>query len=210
MEPEQERNGECDWTEVPIPDSAVEYAFEFHKENLQLCKGRLVNALGDPDNFLFAYDETPKYKLNAEGGTVPIEHYVRQVVVYLGRLQSVTQNKTGGLNVQIFTKADTTKWLQMYARMYHGCGIGTCEHLPTPAMLTAAALVKNEDDLKIDGNDSFASSSDDDKRERTNVLLAAKELRNHLAFGGKPDATTVRTQHAFLAMDFEIYANNKK
>ena len=210
MEPEQERNGECDWAEVPIPDGAVEYAFEFYKENLQLCKGRLVNAVGDPDNFLFAYDETPKYKLDVEGGTVPIEHYIRRVVVYLGRLQSVTQNKTGGLNVQIFTEADTTKWLQMYARMYHGCGIGTCEHLPTPAMLTAAALVKNEDDLKIDRNDSFESSSDDDKRERTNVLLAAKQLRDNLAFGGKPDATTVRTQQTILAMDFVIYANNKK
>ena len=109
VEPEQERNGECDWTEVPIPEGAVEYAFEFHKENLQLCERRLVHALGDPDNFLFAYDETPKHKLNAEGGTLPIEHYVRRVVVYLGRLQSVTQNKTGGLNVQVFTKADTTK-----------------------------------------------------------------------------------------------------
>ncbi|OLQ05655.1 hypothetical protein AK812_SmicGene11166 [Symbiodinium microadriaticum] len=187
MEPEQERNGECDWAEVPIPDGAVEYAFEFHKENLQLCKGRLINALGDPDNFLVSYDE--------------------RVVVYLGRLQSVTQNKTGGLNVQIFAKADTTRWLQVYAG---GCGIGTCEHLPTPAMLTAAALVKNEEDLKVDRNDSFESSSDDDQRERTTVLLAAKELRDHLAFGGKPDATTVRTQQTFLAMDFEIYANNKK
>ena len=77
-------------------------------------------------------------------------------------------------------------------------------------MLTAAALVKKEDDLKSDGNDSFASTSDDDKRERTNVLLAANELRNNLAIGGKPDATIVRTQHTFLAMDFEIYANNKK
>ncbi|OLP78434.1 hypothetical protein AK812_SmicGene41379 [Symbiodinium microadriaticum] len=77
-------------------------------------------------------------------------------------------------------------------------------------MLTAAALVKNEDDLMSDGNDSFAAASDDDKRERTNVLLAANELKNSLAIGGKPDATTVRTQHTFLAMDFEIYANNKK
>ena len=210
MQPEQERNGECDWAEVPVPDGAAEYAFDFHKEDVQLCRGRLVHTLNDPDNYLFAYDETPLYKPNVEEGTLPIEHYVRRVVVYLGRLQSVTQNKTGGLNVQVFVKADTTKWLQMYARMYHGCGVGTCEHLPTPAMLTAAVLVKTEDDLKSNENDTFASASPDDKRERTNVLRAANEIRNSLAIGGKPDATLVRTQHTFLAMDFEMYANNKR
>ncbi|CAE7705382.1 unnamed protein product [Symbiodinium sp. KB8] len=134
--------------QVSIPEGAVEYAFEFFKEDLQMCRGRLVHALDDPDNYLFA--------------------------------------------------------------MYHACGIGTCEYLPTPAMLTTAALVKNEDDLMIDGNDSFANASDDDKSERTNVLLAAKELNSCLAIGGRPDASTVRTQHTFLAMDFEIYANNKK
>ena len=210
QQPEQERSGESDWAEVPVPDGAVEYSFEFHKEDLQLCRGKLVHTLNDPDTYPFAYDETPLYKPNEKEGTLPIEHYVRRVVVYLGRLQSVTQNKPGGLNVRVYVKANTTMWLQMYARMYHGCGIGTCEHLPTPAMLTAAALVKTEDDLKRDENDTFASASPEVRKERTNVLLAANEIRNNLAIGGKPDATLIRTQNTFLAMDFEMCARNKK
>ena len=164
----------------------------------------------DPDTYTFAYDETPLCKPNEKEGTLPIEQYVRRVVVYLGRLQSVTQNKSGGLNVRVYVKANTTTWLQMYARMYHGCGMGTCEHLATPAMLTAAALVRTEDDLKRDENDTFASASPEVKKERTNVPLAANEIRNNLAIGGKPDATLIRTQHTFLAMDFEMYAHNKK
>ena len=209
-QPEQERSDESDWAEVPVPEGAVEYSFDFHKEDLQLCRGKLVHALDNPDSYIFAYDETPLYKPNENEGTLPIEHYVRRLVVYLGRLQSVTQNKSGGLNVQVYVKAGTSKWLHMYARMYHGCGIGTCEHLPTPAMLTAAALVKTEDDLKKDENDTFASASPEVKKERMNVLQAAKEIRDNLAIGGKPDATLVRTQHTFLAMDVEMYAHNKK
>ena len=158
--------------------------FNFHKEDLQLCRGKLVHTLDNPDVYTFAYDETPLYKPNETEGTLPIEHYVRRVVVYLGRLQSVTQNQSGGLNVRVYVKASTSMWLQMYARMYHGCGIGTCEHLPTPAMLTAAALVKTEDDLKKDENDTYASASPEVKKERTNVLLAANEIRNSLAIGG--------------------------
>ena len=210
QQPEQERSGESDWAEFPVPDGAVEYSFEFYKEDLQRRKGKRVHTLNDPDTYMFAYDETLLYKPNEKEGTLPKEHYVRRVVVYLGRLQSVTQNKSGGLNVQVYVKANTTMWLQMYARMYHGCGIGTCEHLPTPAMLTAAALVKTEDDLKKDESDTFASASPEVKKERTNVVLAANEIRNNLAIGGKPDATLIRTQNTFLAMDFEMYAHNKK
>ena len=77
-------------------------------------------------------------------------------------------------------------------------------------MLTAAALVKTEDDLKKDENDTLASASPDVKKKGTNVVLAANEIRNNLAIGWKPDATLIRTQNTFLAMDFEMYAHNKK
>ena len=209
-QPEQERGVESDWAEVPIPDGAVEYSFEFIKEDMQRCRGKLVHTVNDPDVYTFAYDETPLYKPSPEEGTLPIEHYVRRVVTYLGRLQSVTQNKSGGMSAQVYIKASTSKWLQMYARMYHGCGVGTCEHLPTPAMLTAAALVRSEDDLKVGENETATSESPEVKNDRTNVVLAATEIRNNLAIGGKPDATHIRTQSTFLAMDFEMYASNKK
>ena len=77
-------------------------------------------------------------------------------------------------------------------------------------MLTAAALVKNDDDLKMDENDTCASAGPEVRKERTNVLLAANKIRNNLAIGRKPDATLIRTQNTFLAMDFEMYAHNKK
>ena len=58
QQPEQERSVETDWAEVPIPDGAVEYSFEFLKEDLQRCRGKLVHTVSDPDTYTFAYDET--------------------------------------------------------------------------------------------------------------------------------------------------------
>ena len=51
---------ETDWIEVPIPDGAVEYTYDFMKEDLRHCWGKLVHTLDDPDTYPFAYDETPK------------------------------------------------------------------------------------------------------------------------------------------------------
>ena len=48
-----------DWIEVPIPDGAVEYTYDFMKEDLRHCRGKLA----------------PKYKPKEEEGTVPIEYY---------------------------------------------------------------------------------------------------------------------------------------
>ena len=135
---------------------------------------------------------------------------MRRVVTYLGRLQSVTQNREGGLSLQIYVKMSTSKRLQMYARMYHGCSLGTCEHLPSPAMLTVAALVRSEDDLKTDGNNATASSDTDATTQRANVVRAATEIRNNLWMGGKADATHIQAQSTFLASDFEMYAKHRQ
>ena len=45
----------------------------------------------------------------------------------------------------------------MYARLYHGCNLDACEHLPSPAMLTIAALVNSEDDLRGNTSDGDAA-----------------------------------------------------
>ena len=45
-------------------------------------------------------DETPKFVDNPNSGTAPIEHYIRRLVTYLARLQSVTQNSEKGLKSQ--------------------------------------------------------------------------------------------------------------
>ena len=81
---------------------------------MQRCRGKLAHALSDPDVYTFAYDETPLYKPNPEEGTLPIEHYVRRVVTYLGRLQSVTQNKSGGLSPQVIHQS---KYIEMAANV---------------------------------------------------------------------------------------------
>ena len=99
--------------EAPLPDGTVEYTFNFIKDDLMPCKGKIVHASDDPDNYPFAYDETPKYKPNEEEGTLPIEHYVRRVVTYLGPLKSVTQNTMAGLSLKAYVKMGTQKWLQI-------------------------------------------------------------------------------------------------
>ena len=95
-------------------------------------------------------DETPKFVDNPNSGTAPIEHYIRRLVTYLARLQSVTQNSEKGLNLKVYVKLDTKQWLRMYSRIYHACEIATCMHLPDPIMLTAAAMIRSNDDLAVD------------------------------------------------------------
>ena len=56
-------------------DGAVEYTYDFMKEDLRRKRERYLSST--------------------------IEHYVRRVVTYLGRLQSVTQCTDGGLSVQV-------------------------------------------------------------------------------------------------------------
>ena len=68
-QPEQKWEPESTWVEVPLPDGTVEYTFMFVKENTMLCKGKMIHAAADPDNFPQAYDETPKYGPNIEDGT---------------------------------------------------------------------------------------------------------------------------------------------
>ena len=76
-------------------------------------------------------------------------------------------------------------------------------------MLTVAALVKNEDDLKNDGDVSMSPDTDV-TAQRANVVRAANDIRNNLAMGGSADATLIRAQDTFLASDFEMYAKNRQ
>ncbi|CAE7337702.1 unnamed protein product, partial [Symbiodinium sp. KB8] len=80
----------------------VEHTFVFGKENMTLCRGKIIHAESDPNHLPPAYDKTPKFAHNMEGGTAPIEHYVRRVVTYLARLQSVTQNTDYGLALKVY------------------------------------------------------------------------------------------------------------
>ncbi|CAE7749115.1 unnamed protein product [Symbiodinium sp. CCMP2456] len=109
----------------------------------------------------------------------------RRALAAASRIQSVTQNTDYGLALKVYVKLGTSDWLKMYSRLYHGCDLHPYENLPTPAMLTVAALVNSEDDLQ-----------------------AAKEMRAKLSIGGNPDATTIRSQPTILCTDFELYAKN--
>ena len=96
-------------------------------------------------------DETPKFIDNPNSGTAPSEHYIRRLVTYLARLQSVTQNSEKGLNLRVYVKLDTKQWLRMYSRIYHACELTTCMHLPDPIMLTAAAMINRVRGFKVQG-----------------------------------------------------------
>ncbi|CAE7237302.1 unnamed protein product, partial [Symbiodinium sp. CCMP2456] len=150
-----------------------------------------------------------------ELGTTPIEHYVRRLVTYLARIQSVMQNTDYGLALKVYVKLGTTDWLKMYSRLYHGCDLHPCENLPTPAMLTVAALVNTEEDLiDPDAEREIIVPSDRERHEaevahhRQQAIEAAKEMRSKLSVGGSPDATTIRSQPTILCTDFELYAKN--
>ena len=123
QQPEQEQEPVATWVEVPFPEGTVEHTFVFGKENMTLCRGKIIHAESDPNHLPPAYDKTPKFAHNMEGGTAPIEHYVRRVVTYLARLQSVTQNTDYGLALKVYVNMGIRGWLQMYSRLYNGCDL---------------------------------------------------------------------------------------
>ena len=137
----------------------------------------------DDDNsryeYLHSIDETPKFVESPNYGTTPIEHYIRRLVTYLARVQSVTQSSENGLTLRVYVKLDTKEWLRMYARLRNACELTSCMHLPNPVMLTAAALVKDESDL--------VTGADVDDEMRTIATRSINSLR---------------------AMDFDIVANS--
>ena len=144
-------------------------------------------------------DETPKFVDNPTYGTTSIEHYVRRLVTYLARLQSVTQSSAKGLTLRVYVKLDTKEWLRMYSRLYHACELTSCMHLPDPVMLTAATLVKDGGDL-----------ADDIEEDKCDIAVRAiRNLRNELGLGGRPDAAPSRSQTTMLAMDFDLMAQNR-
>ena len=149
--------------------------------------------------YLHSIDETPKFVNSPTFGTTSIEHYVRILVTYLARLQSVTQSSAKGLTLRVYVKLDTKEWLRMYSRLYHACELTSCMHLPDPVMLTAATLVKDSDDL----------AGDIEEEKRNTAMRAIRSLRNELGLGGRPDAAPARSQTTMLAMDFDPMAQNK-
>ncbi|CAE7480865.1 unnamed protein product [Symbiodinium sp. CCMP2456] len=119
------------------------------------------------------------------------------------------------LALKVYVKLGTTDWLKMYSRLYHGCDLHPCENVPTPAMLTVAALVNTEEDLiDPDAEREIIMPSDRERHEaevahhRQQAIEAAKEMRSKLSVGGSPDATTIRSQPTILSTDFELYAKN--
>ncbi|CAE7949678.1 unnamed protein product [Symbiodinium sp. KB8] len=197
------------------PEGTVEYVFTFTKESSATCRAKLFCSVAQPDVFPAAYDETPKFIPNEAVGATPIEHYVRRLVTYLARIQSVTQNTDYGLARKVYVKLGTQEWLKMYSRLYHGCDLHPCVNLPTPAMLTIAALIKFEDDLQDpDAEREITMPSERERLAeeeatlRRNAVQAAREMRARLSIGGNPDATTIRSQPTILCTDFELYAKN--
>ena len=84
------------------------------------------------------------------------------------------------------------------------------------AMLTTAALVNSEEDVRgyyndEDVNMNIGNDTISPERHRENALQvqAAREMRRNLDVGGKRDASTMRTQATYLCSDFEMYATNK-
>ena len=187
------------WEEVSIPSGAQQHTFVFHKPDNTMCRSVLLAEERDVNSYPHSIDETPKFVDNPSSGTAPIEHYVRRLVTYLARLQSVTQNSEKGLNLKAYVKLDTKQWLRMYSRIHHACEIAACVHLPDPIMLTAAAMVRSDSDLSVDSDP-----------ERSNkALRAIRNVQTEMGLGGKPDAAAARAQITILATDFDMCANNR-
>ena len=72
----------------------------------------------------------------------------------------------------------------MYSRLHNMCELTSCLHLPDPAMLTAAGLVKDETDL--------VRSADVNDQMRTDAMLSINNLMNGL--WGWGDALTALTR----------------
>ena len=164
-----------------------------------MCRSVLLTTERNINDYLRSVDETPKFIDNPNSGTAPIEHYIRRLVTYLARLQSVTQNSEKGLNLKVYVKLDTKQWLRMYSRIYSACEIATCMHLPDPIMLTAAAMIRSNDDLAVDP----------DPERSNNALRAIRSVQTEMGLGGRPDAAAARAQTTILATDFDLCANNR-
>ena len=64
-----------------------------------MCRSVLLAEERDINSYPHSIDETPKFVDNPSSGTAPIEHYVRRLVIYLARLQSVTGYEAMAANV---------------------------------------------------------------------------------------------------------------
>ena len=136
----------------------------------------LLTTIRDKNEYPRSIDETPRHVADSPAnGTTPIEHYVRRVVTYLARVQSVTQSQQG-LILRMYVKLDTKEWLKMHARLYNACELTSCFHLPDPVLLTAAVLVKDETDL--------VARDDVTDEMRTMTMRSINSLRNGLGLGG--------------------------
>eukprot|EP00439_Symbiodinium_sp_Y106_P056259 s1682_g7.t2 len=130
----------------------------------------LLTTIRDKNEYPRSIDETPRHVADSPAnGTTPIEHYVRRVVTYLARVQSVTQSQQG-LILRMYVKLDTKEWLKMHARLYNACELTSCFHLPDPVLLTAAVLVKDETDL--------VARDDVTDEMRTMTMRSINSLRN--------------------------------
>ena len=132
---------------------------------------------------------TLKVSMRHRDSRAPIERYLRRLVTYLARLQSVIQNSENGLALtclQAYVKLDPRAWLRMYSRMHHVCDLQACAHLLDPALLVAASLGTDAGDI--------CNKPDIAEELETGTLTAVRDMRNGLAMGGSPDATPLRSE----------------
>ena len=172
------------WEEVLIPPGAQQHTFVFHKPDNTMCRSVLLAEERDINSYPHSIDETPKFVDNPSSGTAPIEHYVRRLVIYLARLQSVTQNSEKGLNLKAYLKLDTKQWLRMYSRIHHACEIAARVPLPDPIMLTAAAMVRSDSDLSVDSDPERSNKALRAIRNVQTEMGLASRMRRQL--GHKP------------------------
>ena len=95
-----------------VPEGMVEYTLYFTKTDCQSCRSVLLTTSHDIDVYPASIDETPRFISNPVDGAAPVEHYVRRLVTYLGRVQSITQ-RSGGLRLQTYVSLETKEWLRM-------------------------------------------------------------------------------------------------
>ena len=125
-----QRGGWWDGFDLHAPYGAIVYSFRFFKPDSTMCRTVLLTTERNMNEYPHSIDETPKFIGNPS--FAPIEHYIRRVVAYLARLQSVTQSSAKGLTLKVYVKLDTKEWLRMYSRLYHACELTTCMHPAGP------------------------------------------------------------------------------
>ena len=62
QQPEQEQEPVATWVEVPFPEGTVEHTFVFGKENMTLCRGKIIHAESDPNHLPPAYDKNAEVR----------------------------------------------------------------------------------------------------------------------------------------------------